>query len=59
MQCRVALSSAVFLGAMSLGLPAHADEQPAPPEKEKDPVAELLCTLGDPNCAQEEPAPSS
>lgn len=59
MHYRAAICSAVFLGAMAVGLPAHGEEQPAPPDKEKNPVAELLCTLGDPNCVQEEPAPSS
>jgi hypothetical protein len=48
----------VFLAGLPLAIPAHADEQP-PPDKEKNPVAELLCSVGDPNCAQEEPAPSS
>ncbi|MGH8972705.1 MAG: hypothetical protein ACRD0C_05815 [Acidimicrobiia bacterium] len=59
MKFRATLCSAVFLGAMALTLPAHGEEQPAPPDKEKNPVAELLCTLGDPNCPHEEPAPSS
>jgi hypothetical protein len=60
MKFRAALCSAVFLGSIALTAPAHADEQPAPPDKDKkNPVAELLCTLGDPNCAKEEPAPGS
>lgn len=58
MKLRSVACSALFLGALLVGLPAHADEQP-PPDKEKNPLAELLCTLGDPNCVQEEPAPSS
>ena len=58
MKFRASVGSAVFLGALVVGLPAHADEQP-PPDKEKNPVAEVLCTLGDPNCVQEEPAPKS
>ncbi|MGH8991608.1 MAG: hypothetical protein ACRDYV_15855 [Acidimicrobiia bacterium] len=58
MKFRAAFCSAVVLGALVVGLPAHGDEQP-PPDKEQNPVAELLCSLGDPNCVQEEPAPSS
>jgi hypothetical protein len=57
MHLRAAFCSAVFLAGLPLAIPAHADEQP-PPDKEKNPVAELLCTLGDPNCVHEEPAPS-
>ncbi|MGH9035124.1 MAG: hypothetical protein ACRD0O_05115 [Acidimicrobiia bacterium] len=58
MYLRAAFCSAVLLAGLPLAIPAHADEQP-PPDKEKNPVAELLCTLGDPNCVHEEPAPSS
>jgi hypothetical protein len=59
MKFRAALCSALFLGSMALTAPAQADEQPAPPDKDKNPVAELLCKLGDPNCAHQEPAPTS
>ncbi|MGH9038732.1 MAG: hypothetical protein ACRDZ3_00715 [Acidimicrobiia bacterium] len=58
MTIRAGVCSALFFGALLVGTPAHADEQP-PPDKEKNPLAEMLCTLGDPNCAQEEPAPAS
>ena len=58
MKFRAAACSAVFLGALIVAVPAHTEEQP-PPDKEQNPLAEVLCTLGDPNCVQEEPAPKS
>jgi hypothetical protein len=59
MKFRAAFCSAAFLGALALTLPAHADDPQPPPDKEKNPVAEVHCTVGDPNCVHEEPAPSS